>query len=180
MLTLWIIILLVEIAVFAGFKTSFSKAPLQRLNNSPTFIKIISLLIRVGTAGMFLAACYGKILSPYDFAELVAQYQLLPEISVNFFSLWLPIFELVLAMGIVLTKWSREFTAMLIVLFVIFIIALAQALIRNLGITCGCFDIEGAQDKTGAWISLLRDIALLPVLIWLLIKGSNRYVWDFR
>jgi len=129
---------------------------------------------------MFLAACYGKILSPYGFAELVAQYQLLPEFSVNFFSLWLPVFELVLALGILFTKWTKEFTAMFIFLFIVFIIALGQALIRNLGITCGCFDIEGAQDKVGAWVSLLRDIALLPIILWLLKKGDNRYLWQIK
>ena len=105
---------------------------------------------------------------------------MLPLFAVNFFSLWLPVFELVIALGLIFTKWNREFSFLTLVLFGMFIIALTQALIRNLGITCGCFDIEGAQDKAGAWTALLRDFALLPPLIWLYLKGKNSYIWQFR
>lgn len=180
MLILWICLIVLEVVLFTTFKLTAKNRGLRALNDKPAFIHTCSALIRLAMGGMFFAACYPKIHSPYGFAELVAQYQLLPAFLVNFFSLWLPVFELLMAVGIIFTKWNKEFSFMVIVLFIIFIIALAQALFRDLGITCGCFDIEGAQDKTGAWVSLLRDIAILPALIWLFKKETNRYIWDFR
>jgi putative oxidoreductase len=134
---------------------------------------------RLGMAAMLLAACWGKLASPADFADAVAQYQMLPRPLVDAFSIWLPAFELVVALGLALSPRPREMYLLLAALFGMFIIALGQALARRLGITCGCFALREAYSGVGeAWSSLLRDVVLL-VPTALLARGTRRrFVWQ--
>lgn len=64
-------------------------------------------------------------------------------------------------------------------MMIMFIVAIAQALIRDLGITCGCFAIEGANDKKGAYVTLVRDIILIGPITWLYYKGKAKaWIWQ--
>ena len=132
--------------------------------------------LRLGLAVMFLAAAWPKFMDPKDFAMLVAQYQFLPTSLVNLFSLWLPAFEITIALGLLLTPWEKEFSALTGLAMVMFIIALAQALARGLGIACGCFDIEGAADAGETWFSMLRDVVLLAPIAWMVLAGRRRWL----
>lgn len=134
-------------------------------------------VLRIGLAAMFLAAAWPKFSHPDDFALLVAQYQFLPAFLVYPFSLWLSAFEIVVALLLILTPWEREGAALTGLLMAMFIVALAQALGRGLGIACGCFDIAGAADAGETWFSLLRDMVLLPPVVWL-AAGRRRWLWQ--
>jgi uncharacterized membrane protein YphA (DoxX/SURF4 family) len=137
---------------------------------------MLRTVLRLGLGAMFLAAAYPKFTDPKGFAILVAQYQLLPAFAVDGFTLWLAAFEIVVGLGIIFTLWEREFSALVGLLLIMFIAALGQALLRDLGIACGCFDIEGAQDAGEAWFSLLRDMVLLLPVAWLTLTGGRRYL----
>jgi uncharacterized membrane protein YphA (DoxX/SURF4 family) len=137
---------------------------------------MLRTVLRLGLGAMFLVAAYPKFADPKGFANLVAQYQLLPAFAVDAFSLWLPAFEITVGLGLILTLWEREFSLLVGVLLVMFIVALGQALLRNLGIACGCFDIEGATDAGESWFSLVRDIVLLVPVAWLILTGGRRYL----
>ncbi|MEO6096879.1 MAG: MauE/DoxX family redox-associated membrane protein [Fibrobacteria bacterium] len=134
--------------------------------------------LRIGLGIMFLAAAWPKFGDPKGFAILVAQYQfpLLPAFTVNAFTLWLAAFEIVVGLGIILTIWEKEFGSMVGILLLMFIVALGQALVRDLGIACGCFDIAGAQNAGEAWFSLIRDVFLLAPVAWLVLSGGRRYL----
>lgn len=137
---------------------------------------MLRTVIRLGIGAMFLIAAYPKFTDPKGFANLVAQYQLLPAFAVDAFSVWLPAFEITVGLGLILTLWEREFAALVGLLLVMFIVALGQALLRNLGIACGCFDIEGATDAGESWFSLVRDLVLLLPVGWLYLTGGRRFV----
>ncbi len=151
-----------------------------RLGLKASWANIASTLLRVGFAVMFLAAAYHKITDPGAFATMVAQYQFLPGWSVYPFSLWMPAMELVVAIGLLASRHVREFSFLTAVLWGMFIIALAQALARELGITCGCFDVAGVQSTGQAWFALLRDIVLVPPLAWLVLRSPNTYLWSLK
>jgi uncharacterized membrane protein YphA (DoxX/SURF4 family) len=152
---------------------------LKRLRGAdPT--KVLLTAFRIGFAIMFLEAAWGKFLDPEDFSLLVTQYQFLPLPLVNGFSLWLASFEIVVALGIILTPWEKEFSALVGLMMVMFIIALAQALGRGLGIACGCFDINGAADAGETWFSLVRDVVLMVPIAWMVLRGGRRWIWQFR
>lgn len=140
--------------------------------------QILETWFRLGIAAMFLAACWPKLRSPADFASAVAQYRLLPPPLVNAFSLFLPALELVAALGLVFTRSTREFYLLVTVLWAMFIGALGQALYRRLGITCGCFAIEGISGSVGeTWFSLLRDLVLIGPTAVLAAAAQNRWFW---
>lgn len=128
---------------------------------------------------MFLAAAWPKFTDPEGFAMMVAQYQMLPAFAVNIFSVWLPALEVVTGLTLIFSPWERESTALLGLMMLMFIAALSQALMRNLGIACGCFDIKGATDSGESWFALLRDIVLMVPIIWMYRKAEMRPLWKF-
>jgi hypothetical protein len=134
---------------------------------------------RIAFGVMFLAAAWPKFTDPAGFAMMVAQYQMLPGFSVNLFSIWLPALEVVTGLSLIFAPWERESTVLLGFMMVMFIVALAQALVRNLGIACGCFDIKGATDAGESWFALLRDIVLLAPIAWMFVKAESRMLWKF-
>jgi hypothetical protein len=64
-------------------------------------------------------------------------------------------------------------------MMLMFIVALSQALARDLGVACGCFDIKGATDSGESWFALLRDIVLLVPIIWMWRRSEVRALWRF-
>jgi len=139
--------------------------------------RVLETASRVGLGGMFIFSSWFKIQNPQGFAMLVAQYQFLPSWSVNLFALFMPQLEMLTGIVLIFTRWNREASALLLAMFFAFIVALGQAVFRNLGITCGCFEIEGAVDKKEAWISLVRDLILLAPTVWLVFR-PDRSLWN--
>lgn len=178
MLYFWIILLVLEAAFGAAYLAGSPRERIRAFFANPVFARSLDSLLRIGIGGMFLFASWPKILSPYAFSNLIAQYQLLPAFAVHPFALFLPMLEAVSGAGLIATKWKREFGFLVLVMMGLFLIALGQALARDLGIVCGCFDIEGAVDKSGAWHAFLRDLALLPLVAWLWKGVPNRYLWQ--
>lgn len=144
--------------------------------------KGLETLIRLGLGGMFIAASIFKIQDPHNFAVLVAQYQFLPDFSNNAFALFMPQLEFWFGAALILTPFTRECSLAILAMFGAFIIALSWALFHDLGITCGCFQLEGAQSKSEAWTTLIRDLVLLVPNLWLLGRPNRSLlgVWTAR
>jgi hypothetical protein len=138
--------------------------------------KGLETLFRLGIGGMFIFASWFKISDPKGFAILVAQYQFLPHDLVNIFALVMPMAEILFGFALIFTPFNRESASMIFLMFIAFMVALASALWRDLGITCGCFALEGAQDKSEAWTALIRDLILIGPTLWL-TRLENRSLW---
>lgn len=149
--------------------------PAWKLNKSITK-RLLEILIRLGIGGMFIFASIFKIADPKGFAVLIAQYQFLPYNLINPWALILPQFEFWFGLALIVTPFVKECTLVILGLFAAFIIALIWALALDLGITCGCFQIEGAQSKSEAWTALIRDSVLLLPTIWLLTR-KNKFLF---
>jgi uncharacterized membrane protein YphA (DoxX/SURF4 family) len=128
---------------------------------------------------MFLAAAWPKFSDPDGFAMMVAQYQMLPAFSVHAFSVWLPALEVTTGVALLLSPWERESAALVGLMLLMFIAALSQALWRDLGIACGCFDIKGATDAGETWFAILRDVVLLVPAAWMGRRAERRFLWKF-
>lgn len=140
-------------------------------------LRAVETLLRIGLGGMFIFASVFKIASPKEFAILVAQYQFLPHDLVNPFALLMPQLEFWAGLGLIFTPYVRENASLIFLMFLSFIIALVYALWHDLGIICGCFAIEGAQDKSETWTSLIRDLILLGPNVWLITR-PRRTLWQ--
>lgn len=139
--------------------------------------RILEVLIRLGIGGMFIFASFFKIANPKGFAILIAQYQFLPENLVNLWALILPQFEFWFGLALIVTPYVKECVIVILGMFVSFMVALVWALALDLGITCGCFQIEGAQSKSEAWTALIRDLILLCPTAWLLTR-KNKFLYS--
>jgi len=150
--------------------------PAWKINRALTE-DILEILIRLGIGGMFIFASYFKIADPKGFAVLIAQYQFLPHNLVNLWALILPQFEFWFGLALIVTPFVKECTLAILTMFASFIIALVWALALDLGITCGCFQIDGAQSKSEAWTALIRDLILLWPTIWLLTRENKNLLY---
>ena len=119
------------------------------------------LAIRLVLGGVFVYAGAVKIAAPQVFADSIATYQFAPAALINLIALSLPPLEVL--MGLVLLSGFKKRAAnfSILLLMSMFLIFLAQALLRGLNVDCGCFG-GGEPSKWKPWISLGRDI-----LIWI-------------
>ena len=76
----------------------------------------------------------------------------------------------------IVSPFVRESALAIFWMFVSFIIALGWALYHDLGITCGCFEIEGASDKAETWTSLIRDLILIWPTLWLATRKNKSLI----
>lgn len=142
--------------------------------------KTLETLLRLGLGGMFIFSSLFKIQDPLGFAVLIAQYQFLPEFINNFFALVYPQFELWFGVALIVTPYTRETALVIFLMFISFIIALSWALFHDLAITCGCFQLEGAQSKNETWTSLIRDLVLIGPNFWLMLRKNKSLIRLWR
>lgn len=87
-----------------------------------------------------------------------------------------PQLEFWFGLALIFSPYTRESALVIFLMFISFIIALSWAIFHDLGITCGCFNIEGAQDKNETWTSLIRDLILLVPNFWLLCRKNKSLI----
>lgn len=117
--------------------------------------------VRIALGAIFTYAAVLKISDPVSFAGNVAAYQILPYFWNYAAAAILPFVELFC--GLLLISGYRVKSATLLVtgMNVLFMAALASAIVRGLDIDCGCFKQGG--EKTSAWIALARDSVFLAM-----------------
>jgi uncharacterized membrane protein YphA (DoxX/SURF4 family) len=125
----------------------------------------LALAARVALGSIFIVASLDKIIHPELFARTVYNYQLLPEVAVNFVALWIPWLELVGGVLLLLGLWVQGSVFLLTGLLLVFLGALGFNLARGLDVACGCFS-TGTKDPMTALI-LLRDSLFLVVALYL-------------
>lgn len=120
-------------------------------------------LCRLAVGGVFLFACWDKLLHPAAFAQAVDHYHLVPYALLHPFAHGLPVLELVIGLALVLGIARRGAALLAAVLTLVFMIAIASALARGLDISCGCFHTDGGH---AVGVSLLvRDLVLLALCL---------------
>lgn len=130
----------------------------------------IGLVVRLYLGGVFLAACYHKILYPVSFAVDVATYEMLPLWAINLFALALPWAELAAGMMLVLGLRVRAAALMTTGMMVMFMLGLGWALYQGLDMSCGCFASQSAaEDDPISWNTMLRDSVWLLQSVYILV-----------
>lgn len=135
------------------------------------------MLLRIALGGIFIYAAVPKIADPVAFAGSVAAYRILPYFWNYVAAAVLPFLELIC--GILLVLGIRVRTGALIIgaLNLVFMVALASAIVRGLDIDCGCFRQGG--EKTTPWLALARDAVFLAmtaaVLRYERIRAAQRF-----
>jgi Methylamine utilisation protein MauE len=105
---------------------------------------------------LFLISFLSKIKSFPEYANSVREFQLLPKLLAPFVAALVLISELLVVLF--LFRWQVIAFSLASVLLVIFSIALASVLFRNIQVNCNCF---GASQHTVSQADLLRNFGFL-------------------
>lgn len=111
---------------------------------------------------IFLFACYDKLLHPQAFAEVIYNYQVLPDSLVNITAILLPWVELVLGLSLIVNVSVPGATVLGNLLLLAFFITLLFNLSRGLDVSCGCFSTTPGEKGAG-YFTVLRDMSFLLV-----------------
>jgi len=142
-------------------------AKLPRPLDRPGVLQLIGWICRLALAAVFLAAAFGKLRDPYGFAVNLFAYRLLPATWAAPAAVVLPAIESIAALALITGLFWRGAALICATLMLVFIAALAQAILRGIDIDCGCFG-EGSSPVSFWLIArnyLLLLCALLPLAI---------------
>ena len=114
---------------------------------------------------LFISSGLVKLIQPVEYFEIaINRYQMVPLAVAHIAAYIIPWVELVFGTYLFLGYWLHRSASVLAILTGIFQIALAQALLRNLGLdNCGCFG-NGSIHLT-LYQSFLIDTVMLLCLI---------------
>jgi putative oxidoreductase len=126
---------------------------------------------RIALGGIFIYAALLKIADPVAFAGSVAAYRILPYFGSYLAAATLPFLELTCGLLLVSGYRVRGGAVIIAGLNLIFMVALASAIVRGLDIDCGCFKQGGA--KTSPWLALGRDAVFLLMSCYLIRKEKK-------
>lgn len=132
---------------------------------------VLVLLCRLAVGGVFIVASLDKLAHPAAFAQAIYNYHLAPLWALHPFALLLPMVEIVCGAALVLGVARRGAALVLGLLTVVFIVAIAAALLRGLDISCGCFHTDGGH-AVGLSL-LLRDLGLVLLCLPPLLAGRG-------
>lgn len=124
------------------------------------------LMIRFLLGAVFIFAGVPKIMDTAAFAGAVYNYQLLPDMMINFFAMFLPWLEVVVGVLLILGIWLPGAVVIYNGLMITFMAALGISAARGLDISCGCFSTD-AGDAID-WKTIARDTTLLLASLYLL------------
>jgi hypothetical protein len=136
---------------------------------------LLTMLSRLLIGGMYIIASYYKIIEPASFAKSILYYHMVPGSLVNLMALILPWLELVIGVALIVGVSYRGAVYWANILLVVFIIALASTIVRNLDVECGCFK-AGQSATSAAWSSLTFDVVAMLFSLQLLFSRSKRWM----
>jgi uncharacterized membrane protein YphA (DoxX/SURF4 family) len=130
------------------------------------------LISRLFLGGIFTYASFDKILHPFEFAEVVYNYQLLPDVLVNLVALFLPWIELLVGLSLILGVWLPGAVLICNLLLMVFFSTLVFNIARGLDIDCGCFTLSVGTSSGGHMLwYLFRDGFFLFVGLFLFFSS---------
>jgi putative oxidoreductase len=129
---------------------------------------VVRRIFEIILGGLFVYAGLQKVLHPYEFAEAVMAYRLLPMALVGVVAAVLPWIEVAAGLCLVVGLKSRSCLLILTGLLVIFLAVILTTMGRGLQIDCGC----GLFTRR-----LVGPVALVEEL-FLLAWATSLYSWE--
>lgn len=117
---------------------------------------------RIILGAIFLFACSDKLLHPQAFAEVIYNYQVLPDSLVNITAILLPWVELMLGLSLIINVWIPGAAVLGNLLLMSFFSMLIFNLARGLDVSCGCFSTAPGE-KGADYLTVLRDLSFLII-----------------
>jgi uncharacterized membrane protein YphA (DoxX/SURF4 family) len=140
-----------------------------------------STAARLVLAGVLGVAGGLKVTQPVQAVMAVQAYEIFPPTLGQFLGYALPLFELALALLLLLGVATRMTALTVGGLMAVFILGIASAWARGLSIDCGCFGSGGqlAAGESPAYLpEILRDLLFLGLASWLAVFPASRLALD--
>ena len=118
------------------------------------------IFVRLTLGGLFIYSSMDKLANVPDFAKVIHNYRLLPVGLENLLAIFLPWLEFITGLFLLIGRFTKGAVLIFSAFLCIFIIALTQALIRGLDISCGCFSVKPSTTSE-IWLRIVEDIIIL-------------------
>ena len=147
----------------------------MRITNSLIVLRTLEVVL----GGLFFYAGLQKLLHPYEFAEAVLAYQMLPESLVGVLVAVLPWLEI--AAGLCLAAGLKQRSCLLILsaLLTAFLVVILVTLARGLKIDCGCGLFFQRQVGPATIIEDLFLLAWAAGLYWRECMAAEPFLLSF-
>ena len=116
--------------------------------------------VRLSLGAIFVVASVDKIIHPKAFADIIHNYQILPDTLINIIAITLPWLELMLGMLLISGLWLPGVVILTNILLLGFFLSLLFNVARGLDVHCGCFTTSGGGKSAMSW-NILRDAVFL-------------------
>ena len=133
---------------------------------------LLVMVCRIFLGFMFIYASLDKIAHPEEFAKQIGYYKALPFGLENVLAIVLPWTELIVGICLIAGLLVDGATLLSIIMMLVFILAISQAMLRGIDITCGCFKVSADSDKLGL-DTIIRDIIFL-VMSYIVLNRQER------
>ena len=130
------------------------------------------MICRICLGLMFIYASLDKIAHPEEFAKQIGYYKALPFGLENVLAIVLPWTELIVGICLIAGLLVDGATLLSIIMMRVFILAISQAMLRGIDITCGCFKVSADSEKLGL-DTIIRDIIFL-VMSYIVLNRQER------
>lgn len=139
----------------------------------------LTLACRVGLAAIMITAAVTKY-PPALGVEAVEAYELFPPEIAELIGYTLPLFELALALLLLMGLATRYTGLVSALLMVVFIAGILSAMARGLSIDCGCFGGGGQVDpaETTYGLSIARDLGFMALGAFIAIWPRSPFALD--
>ena len=140
----------------------------------------LSLVVRLGMAGILIAAAVPKILDIQQSVRAVRAYQLLPEAVVPFVGTMLPFLEIVLAGVLLAGAFTRAASIVWLLMMAGFLTGVIWAWSTGLNIDCGCFGGGGEVEpgETNYPFYLMERLGFIALGTYLVIWPRSKFSVD--
>ena len=129
----------------------------------------LTLVSRLGLGGTFVFSGVAKLVELEEFAELVAEYGILPHALSQAYGYSLPGLEVALGIFLVAGLFLRTNATISILILISFIIAKSVNLYRGDDISCGCFGTA----ETLSSVTIVLGIILLALAFQILFHRGE-------
>ena len=141
---------------------------LSSLIQTPWPNRILRIIIGI----LFIYVGYARLQHPNLVAEHILALKILPWGLVNFFAMWMLIFEVFIGILVICGIWLRASSFILIGFCILCTFLISYALMHDLSMHCGCF-VAAATGRPRNWGSLYQEGIMLSVCILLLLTTRN-------